>query len=154
MPRLFELIQQEIGYNGCGKDVVPDSWMQAKRGKYYPDPSLKRLYETIMAWPSLPLLFNRGAGELKTKRKVTKSKTKPRKKRRKFGDEEDSDDEAWVPKGASKRGKWVRNPETGRYTYVPLFTRLEKRVPAQHSRGPCWTSLDEFAHSATTRNEE
>ena len=119
MPKLLELIQQEIGYDGVGQGVVPDCYMTKKRGKYDPDPSLKRLYETIMAWPSLPLLFNRGAGELKTKRKVTKSKTKPRKKRRKFGDEEDDDDEPFIPKGARKRGKWERNPETGRYRYTP-----------------------------------
>ena len=102
MPYLLELIQQEMGYNNYGKDVVPPAWMRStERGNKDPNHPIRRLYETIMAWPSLPLLFNRGAGELKTKRKVTNAKTKPRKKRRKFGDEEDDDDEPYIPKVSS-----------------------------------------------------
>ncbi len=58
-----------------------------------------------MGWPSLPLLFSRGAGGVKangrgageTKKKRTKPE-KSKKKRRKFGDEEDSEDEAYIPK--------------------------------------------------------
>jgi len=117
------MIQQELGAAGFGSDLVPKEAVTKERTRckhektgnqspwgYYIwrtrkwDPSLNYLYEIIMGWPSLPLLFNRGAGKLKTNgrgagdsKKRTKPQ-KPRKKRRKFGDEEDSEDEAYIPK--------------------------------------------------------
>jgi hypothetical protein len=80
-----------------------------------------------MSWQSLPQLFIRGPGELPkstnvevedapTKKKKTKSKSR---KRRKFGDAGDDDDDAWIPKGARKRGKWERNSETMKWDYIP-----------------------------------
>ena len=94
-PKLLEMVQQELGYNSFGGDFLHCSKMRTRHSKANPDLSLKRLYETIMAWPSLPLLFNRGAGDLKKLKKASESKKKKaRKRRRKFGDEDDDDDES------------------------------------------------------------
>ncbi len=89
--------------------------------------SLSRVFEVIMSSQSLPHLFSRGPGEFKItnkgdstttaeKKKKNKSKSK---KRKKFGDANDDDDDAYIPKGARKRGKWERNPESGKREYVP-----------------------------------
>ena len=135
MPYLLEMVQQEFGYKGFGMDVVPKSMTNQDRGRTWqwnaltrtckriaePDPSLRRLYEIITAWQSLPLLFVRGAGELETKKMTAQTKKKSQSKRRKrkrFGDEDD-DDEPFIPKGARKTAKWVRNPETRRYERIP-----------------------------------
>ena len=133
------MIQQEIGCQGFGKDVVSKSNMRKERVRYRSghrwgyrnqyDPSLHYLYEIITGWPSLPLLFVRGAGVLK-KKKRTKPQ-KPRKKRRKFGDEEDSEDEAWIPKvgisivmlNLGSRYIWVWMPN------LLLFLRERGRQP-------------------------
>lgn len=137
MPYVLEMVQQELGYNGFGQEVMPKSKMkQGDRGKYtwnwekpyphrrefHPDPSLRCVFEIIMAWQSLPLLFVRGAGELKTKTKVAETKKKSQSKRRKrkrFGDEDDDDDEPFIPKGARKTAKHVWNSETRRYDRIP-----------------------------------
>ena len=111
------MVQQELRCPS-GDEVTLKSMAGTNRSSWNPDPSLKRLYEIIMAWPSLPLLFSRGAGELKTKKRAAPTKTK-RRKRRKFGDEEDDDDEAYIPRGARKTGKWEWDPETRKREYVP-----------------------------------
>ena len=49
MPRLLELVQQELGYNGFGKDVTPE------RTYYNKDPRLRRLHEVFTSW-NIPLL--------------------------------------------------------------------------------------------------
>jgi hypothetical protein len=166
MPYLLECLQQDIGYNGFGKDIAPKnmpnmdtapysayggwnpetrSWESGKTfyGRRNPltgtyemkggitkdTKSLSRVFEVIMSSQSLPQLFSRGPGEFnftnmgdstttseKTEKKKKKSKSK---KRRKFGDADDDDDDAYIPKGARKRGKWERNPESGKYEYVP-----------------------------------
>eukprot|EP00985_Skeletonema_marinoi_P006169 scaffold2682_cov90-Skeletonema_marinoi.AAC.2 len=134
MPCLFELLQQGIGYNGFGKDIAPktmpnldkkksSSWgiwnpLTRKREKASSKDveSLSRLYEVITSWQSLPQLFARGPGV--TKLAKTKSTAKPR-KRRKFGDESDDEDDAWIPKGARKRGQWKWNPQTRKREYSP-----------------------------------
>ena len=133
MPLLLELVQHELGYNGFGKDVVPKEmtgqdrdrrrWNALTRDcRHNPDRSLSRFYEIITAWQSLPLLFVRGAGELKTKKvaqtKAKKKSQSKRRKRKRFGDEDD-DDEPFIPKGARKTAKRVWNSETNRYDRIP-----------------------------------
>ena len=81
IPRLLELIQQEVGYKGFGKGVFERTNKHRKGGN---DPTLGRVFQTIHEWPSLPLLFVRGAGKLKKKRQ----------RKRKVADE----DEDWAPK--------------------------------------------------------
>ena len=140
MPSLLEMLQQGIGYDGFGKDVAPKYMMNKKSDQKYgrwnpltnkwekgPSKdveSLSRLYEVITSWQSLPQLFARGPGVMKVSSKAEakenkKKKSKPRKKRRKFGDESDDEDEAWIPKGARRRGQWKRDPETNKWNYVP-----------------------------------
>ena len=134
MPYLLEMVQQEFKCNGS--DIVLKSMTTRKKGKwvynpekrrsvydynYITDPTLNRLYEIISGWQSLPLLFVRGAGELKTKKKVQtkkkkKSQSKPRKRKR-FG-EEDDEDEPFIPKGARKTTRYVYNSETRRYNCI------------------------------------
>ena len=108
MPALLEMLQEAIGFNGLGNDVVT-GWMK-DRDKDKTSPyarkvyakSLSLLFDTIKSWQSLPLLFARGPGDFcfdvpaHTDVKVKKKK-KPH-KRRKFGDEEDGEDDAWLPK--------------------------------------------------------
>ena len=142
MPFLLEMLQQRIGYDGFGKEVAPKTMPNLDASKSYPwygrwNPlikkrergpskdveSLSRLYEVITSWQGLPQLFARGPGAMKASSKAeAKSKkkaSKPRKKRRKFGDESDDDDEAWIPKGARRRGQWKRDPETRKLNYIP-----------------------------------
>jgi hypothetical protein len=142
MPYLLEMLQQRIGFNNFGKEVAPDmdmdqeslSYHDRKFGKWNPltrkrekvpkdVESLSRIYEVIMSWQSLPQLFVRGPGELPESTNVVdkeetkkKSVSKPR-KRKKFGGADD--DEAWIPKGGRKRGKWERNSETEKWEYIP-----------------------------------
>ncbi len=131
IPNLLELLQQRIGYNSFGEDIAPKTMpkMSASYGTWNPLTrksenkdleSLSRLYEVITSWQSLPQLFSRGPGVTKVSTSSkSKSKSKPRKKRRKFGDESDDEDEAWVPKGARKRGQWKWNPQTRKSEYIP-----------------------------------
>ena len=51
MPRLLELVQQELGYNGFGTDVT----YTRRRNSYNKDPTLRRLYEVFTSW-NIPLL--------------------------------------------------------------------------------------------------
>lgn len=137
MPYLLEMIQLWIGYNGFGKDIAPNgmpdpsrvrsgtfNWENLTWDRVSKDAEvLNRVYELILSSPILPLLVVRGPGELKSKgnsdgASKKKSKTKPR-KRRKFGDIEDFDDEAWIPKGARTKAKWVYNSETNRWERIP-----------------------------------
>ena len=142
MPRLLEMLQQRIGYDGFGKDIAPKSmpnmsevksntnygtWnpltKKMEKGPSKDAESLSRLYEVITTWQSLPQLFARGPGVMKVKeakaKENKKKKSKPRKKRRKFGDESDDEDEAWIPKGARKTGQRKWNPQTRRMDYIP-----------------------------------
>jgi hypothetical protein len=133
------MLQQRIGYDGFGKDIAPKSMpnmseVKSKYGKSTWNPltkqtentsskdveSLSRLYEVITSWQGLPQLFARGPGVMNVSSKATSKKkaSKPR-KRRKFGDESDDEDEAWIPKGARRRGQWKRDPETNKWNYVP-----------------------------------
>ena len=132
MPRLLNLLQQEIGCDGFGADIVASSsmtkgrpfckrkWNRETRGwQNFFDPTLARLYEVIMAWQSLPLLFVNGAGELPKKKEGKQPKRKT-KKRRRFGDEDDDDDEPYIPKGGRKRGRWVHQPAADGSRYFEL----------------------------------
>eukprot|EP00984_Skeletonema_dohrnii_P007313 scaffold2646_cov60-Skeletonema_dohrnii-CCMP3373.AAC.2 len=129
IPSLLEMLQEAIGFNGLGNEVVTGGMKDMDKNKNSPyarkvySKSLSLLFDTIKSWQSLPLLFARGPGDFcfdvpaQTDVKVKKKK-KPH-KRRKFGDEEDGDDDAWIPKGARKTGKHERNPETGKWEYIP-----------------------------------
>eukprot|EP00984_Skeletonema_dohrnii_P032149 scaffold25669_cov69-Skeletonema_dohrnii-CCMP3373.AAC.1 len=69
MPFLLEMLQEAIGFNGLGNDVVT-GWMK-DRDKDKTSPyarkvfakSLSLLFDTIKSWQSLPLLFARGPGD-------------------------------------------------------------------------------------------
>ncbi|KAL7543714.1 hypothetical protein ACHAXR_013533 [Thalassiosira sp. AJA248-18] len=124
MPHLLEMVQQECSAKAELKQGHDRGYWkynrEIRKREYIPDPTLRRLYEIIMSWQSLPLLFGRGAGELKTKKEEAKeSKPKRRKRKRKFGDEEDDDDEPFIPKGARKTARWEINSETGHYERIP-----------------------------------
>lgn len=106
MPYLLEMLQQRLSPSDFPR-------LLKRRGDAT---TLSRLYDAISTWQTPSLLFNRGPG--KRQKKGTKKNSKPR-KRRKFGDEEDEDDDAWIPKGARKTGKSVRNPETGNWEWIP-----------------------------------
>ncbi|KAK1736409.1 leucine-rich repeat protein [Skeletonema marinoi] len=112
-------VQQEFGYNKFGLEVMPSEMprcLEKRTGRYWngltrryvedqTDPRLSRLYDVIVASQSLPLLFARGPGEALEKvvqKKKNGKSNKPR-KRRKFGEADDDDDEAWLPKGAKER---------------------------------------------------
>ena len=88
MPYLLEMVQQKVKYDRHEVVLKPNNRTM----------SLGRLYEIISGWQSLPLLFVRGAGKLKRKKKI---QLKKHRKRRKFGDEEDDDDEPFIPRGAT-----------------------------------------------------
>jgi len=61
MPRLLELAQHEIGYNGYGEGSVRYgqgvTWSTEKKRKDGIDPYLNRVYEVVIGW-NTPLLFN------------------------------------------------------------------------------------------------
>ncbi|KAL9178656.1 hypothetical protein ACHAXT_001994 [Thalassiosira profunda] len=136
MPYLITLVQQELGVAGYGCDILPKRKNKKDRSKSYwdyttpglawylrrktiCDPTLSCIFEVIMGWQSLPLLFVNGAGKLP--KKVTKqaAKKKSRKRRRKFGEDDDSDDEPYIPKGARKTAKRVWDQETRRFVRIP-----------------------------------
>jgi hypothetical protein len=117
------MVQQEIGYNGFGKEIAPKSTANLKRGKPFqwnaltrdfkrepePDPTLNRIFEIITSW-NIQLLFGRGARALETTKAAAptkeKNKNKPkRRKRRRFGYEGDSDDDdPWILREPEKGG--------------------------------------------------
>jgi len=92
MPKLLELIQLEMGYNGYGKEITrnehKERWMNG----------LSKIYETIHQWPAFPSLFARGPGKASLT-KTGKLKRKREKRVPKAADE----DEDWTPKGARKQ---------------------------------------------------
>jgi hypothetical protein len=118
VPKLLEIMQQTVYFGNAEATLVfkgPHSYQ-----------TLNRIYEIITSW-NTPLLFARGAGKLKQKKKTSqvqplpvqqkKSLTKSR-RRRKFGDDDD-DDEPYIPVGARKRGRSVYNPELDDWEYIP-----------------------------------
>lgn len=133
MPRLFELIQQKIGYHGFGKEIVSKAdgrfkncivsryiWPNRTVEKYNTDFRLGRLYSVIMAW-NVELLFQRGSAV--TTVKITSepdNNKKRRKPKRKIGDDDDSDDADFKPPsgmGSTRRRMWMWDDELGRHTY-------------------------------------
>ena len=92
MPKLIELIQLEMGYNGYGKEITrnehKERWMNG----------LSKIYETIHQWPAFPSLFARGPGK-DSLTKTGKLKRKREKRVPKVADE----DVDWTPKGARKQ---------------------------------------------------
>eukprot|EP00985_Skeletonema_marinoi_P008921 scaffold4087_cov153-Skeletonema_marinoi.AAC.2 len=83
MPRLLELVQQELGYGRYGREV----WKAPIRAKGS-NPCLTRVYEVVHGWTMLPSLFARGPGKLKKKSK---------KKRKHAYAFKDDDDQEWTP---------------------------------------------------------
>lgn len=63
------------------------------------DRIITRIYEVISSYREFHLLFSRGSGVLRVtkKGKITMKKKKPQRRKRRFGDEGDSDDEDWHP---------------------------------------------------------
>ena len=60
MPRVLELVQQELGYNGFGTDVTHERkrrtyWNKERNTYYSKDPTLRRLHEVFTSW-NIPLL--------------------------------------------------------------------------------------------------
>ena len=53
MPRLLELVQQELGYGRYGREV----WKAPIRAKGS-NPCLTRVYEVVHGWTMLPSLFS------------------------------------------------------------------------------------------------
>ena len=117
MPRLLELIQQQVTHSEDSIVIKHkttnneiERWMQSEWDsesgcRILTRSSLNRIFETITAW-NTPLLFARGAGEIKTTKRTHQIRRKKlTKRRRKFGDDEDEDDEPWIPSGARKRCK-------------------------------------------------
>jgi len=84
MPRLLELVQQEMGYGKYGREV----WKAPNRAKGS-NPRLTRVYEVVHGWSMLPSLFARGPGKLKKK---------AAKKRKLAFAFKEADDEKWTPK--------------------------------------------------------
>ena len=92
MPKLLELLQQEVGCKGFGEGIVKSVRKRNTINR------LSNLYEAIHQWPAFPSLFSRGPGKLKRKRK----------RKLKVADE----DEDWAPKGARKQKKSSVEPSS------------------------------------------
>ena len=95
MPKLLEMVQQEIGCKGYGEGIVKSVKKRNKINR------LSNIYEAIHQWPAFPSLFMRGPGKLRKKRK------------KKVADE----DEDFVPSGFRKTKKprrWMWDPEKQR----------------------------------------
>ena len=103
MPKLLELIQLEIGYNGYGKEITKRTVKKSTINR------LNNVYETIHQWPAFPSLFIRGPGK-DCLTKTGKLKTKRGKRVAKVLDE----DEAFPPpEGCRKKRRrwWMSSPE-------------------------------------------
>jgi hypothetical protein len=115
-------VQQDIKYTKSEVQVIPKKKKQTRhywRQNQDEDSNfpLNCIYEIIMAY-NTPLLFARGAGALKAKKRKATEKPQ-RRKRRKFGDADDDDDhEPWIPSGYRKTSRLVRNSETGKWEYI------------------------------------
>ena len=111
MPRLIEMIQLEIGYNGFGEGVVRntnknrgawDDLVKARSSRA--GIRLDRLYEILRGW-NTQLLFERGSAmtevktesEIKHEEKVRAERQKKRRKRRRIGDSDYKYDEEYKP---------------------------------------------------------
>ena len=92
MPKLLELVQQEVGCKKFGKGIVKSVMKRNTINR------LSNLYEAIHQWPAFPSLFARGPG--KKKRKAKRKLT--------VADEE----EDWAPKGARKQKKNSDEPSS------------------------------------------
>lgn len=117
MPRLMEMIQLEIGYNGFGEGVVSDTnkkrgaWDQLTKTRSSPaGVRLDRLYEILRGW-NTQLLFERGSAvtevktesEIKHEEKVRAERQKKRRKRRRLNYSDDEYDEDYKPNSYLKQ---------------------------------------------------
>ena len=104
MPRVFELAQQDVSNYGVNIKLVKKEPYRRHREEPTADPhsALNRIHGIVTSW-NTPLLFTRGSGVLKATKKKATGKVN-RRKRRKFGDEDDeSTDELYIPQLARKR---------------------------------------------------
>jgi len=110
MPKLLELIQLELGYNGFGEEITKRTVKKIAEKKS--TINLNNVYETIHQWPAFPSLFSRGPGK-DCLTKTGKLKTKRGKRAAKVLDE----DEDFLPKGVrkTKRRRWRWMPEEQRW---------------------------------------
>ena len=109
MPRVLELVQQEIGCHGYGEGIVESVKKRNTINR------LSNLYELISLLPDFHLLFARGPGKGSlTKTGKLKKKQDIVVKRKRVADE----DEDFVPNGipkAKKRKTWRRTEEGWRF---------------------------------------
>jgi len=112
MPKLLQLVQQEIGCNGYGEGIVKSVKKRNTINR------LSNIYEAIHQWPAFPSLFDRGpgkgcltkTGKLKRKREMSTKK--------KVADE----DEDFVPNGFRKTKKrkrrWQWQEQEARWRFM------------------------------------
>jgi len=108
MPKLLELVQQEIGCHGYGEGIVKSVKKRNTINR------LSNIYEAIHQWPSFPSLFMRGPGKASLTKTGKLKKKQDIVKRKRVADE----DEDFVPSGFRKTKKprrWRWNPEKQRY---------------------------------------
>eukprot|EP00956_Cyclotella_meneghiniana_P038862 scaffold161261_cov64-Cyclotella_meneghiniana.AAC.1 len=119
MPRVLELVQQDVRPHDAQLVQKQPKKQSRSYGGYReeptadPDSALNRIYGIVSTWNS-PLLFTRGSGVLKATKKKAKGQVY-RRKRRKFGDDDDYEDETYIPKPARKRRVWNSETETWDY---------------------------------------
>ncbi len=111
MPRLLELVQQQMGYGKYGREV----WKAPIRKKGS-NPRLTRVYEVIHSWSMMPSLFAVSCSSfllafisarpniffnhfISLQRGPGKKKRKAAKKRKHVFAFKEADDEEWTPKG-------------------------------------------------------
>ena len=108
IPRVLELVQQEIGCHGYGEGIVKSVKKRNTINR------LSNLYELISQWPDFHLLFARGPGKASLTKTGKLKKKQDIVKKRKAADE----DEDFVPNGfrkANKRPRWQWSAEKRRY---------------------------------------
>ena len=106
MPKLLEIVQQEMGCNGFGEGIVKSVKKRNTINR------LSNIYEAIHQWPAFPSLFDRGPG------KGSLTKTGKLKRKREMGNKKVAkvvdEDEDFVPNGFRKTKKrywWMPSPE-------------------------------------------
>jgi len=90
MPRVLELVQQSVGYDGT-LTLGPEKRRYYSSNKNGP---LGRLHQVFTGWDNFPLLVARGAGKLPPP---------PKEKKKRRIKTEEEEDEDFVPSYAAKR---------------------------------------------------
>ena len=124
MPKVLELVQLEIGYNGYGKEITRKN-LKEKDSRIN---RLNNVYETIHQWPAFPSLFARGPGK-GSLTKTGKLKRKREKRVSKVADE----DEDWAPSGARQRKKRSVVQSSGSSSSIVVGSGRSRRSSAATS---------------------